>query len=101
MLFFFPQQGKGTSEPRQADGLPHNLLLQVKGTNELDRLNIILYQSSREGIIKVKMGLGVIFANSVKTHLALLVVRQELTKQLILHNFKAREYLQTTAELLN
>lgn len=64
-------------------------------------LNIILSQSSREGIIKGKMGLGVIFANPLKTHLALLVVRQELTKLLILHNFKAREYQQTAAELLN
>lgn len=63
-------------------------------------LNIILSQSSREGIIKDKMGLGVIFANPVKIHLVLLVVRQELTKLLILHNFEAREYLQTTAELL-
>lgn len=46
-------------------------------------LKIILSQSSREGIIKDKMGLGVIFANPVKIHLALLVVRQELTKLLI------------------
>lgn len=51
-------------------------------------LNTILSQSSREGIIKDKMGLGGIFANPVKIHLALLVVRQELTKLLILHNFR-------------
>jgi len=32
----------------------------------------------QKGAIKAKMGLGIVSANPAKTHLALLVVRQEL-----------------------